>query len=163
MSLNDIQLSSYLCQSLFTKNLVGDTEPPNSSKKKQITINSLGENKKSILFLVNNSQNKFLDDEEMNLLTNLLIACKLSMADIALANYYHFDKINYKELIDYFQSKKILLFGITTSELGLPFVIPDFQIQSYLEKLFMAAPSLREFINNKELKKALWTSLQKIF
>lgn len=162
MSLNKIQFSGYLCQNLYTKNLISTTGISNTDNSK-IKIGSLGGNQKKILFLVNNSTSKFLDDEEMILLTNLTTACKLSMEDIALVNYANCDNINYKDLIDYFQAQKILMFGIPFPEMDLPFIIPDFQIQSYGGKLFMAAPALNGFINNKDLKKDLWKSLQKIF
>ena len=162
MSLNNIQFSDYLCQHLYTKSLIITTDVSKTGTAK-IKIESLGGNKKKILFLVNNSQDKFLGNEEMTLLTNLITACQLSMEDIALVNYHNSGSINYKDLIDYFQSGKILLFGISTTELGLPFVVPDFQIQSYTEKLFMSAPALKELLSDKNLKKELWICLKKIF
>ncbi len=162
MSLNNIQFSSYLCHSLYAKSLILTEEILNIPASK-IEISSLGGNQKKILFLVNNSETKFLDNDEMILLTNLITACQLSMEDIALVNYFNSDKLNYKDLIDYFQSEKILLFGISAKKIDLPFIIPDFQIQSYGKKLFMAAPALNEFINDKNLKKDLWVCLQKIF
>ncbi|MEO8960869.1 MAG: hypothetical protein ABI325_03245 [Ginsengibacter sp.] len=162
MSLNKIQFSGYLYKNLYTKNLIAATQISNTDNS-QIKISSLGGNQKKLLFLVDNSTTKFLDNDEMILLTNLITACKLSMEDISLVNYANCDNINYKDLIDYFQAEKILMFGIPFPEMDLPFIIPDFQIQSYGGKLFMAAPALNGFINNKELKKDLWKSLQKIF
>lgn len=162
MSLNNIQFSSYLCCNLYAKSLILTKEISNVSTNK-IEISSLGGNQKKILFLVNNPETKFLDNDEMILLTNLITACQLSMEDIALVNYFNSDKLNYKDLVEYFQSEKILLFGISATEMDLPFIIPDFQVQSYDKKLFMAAPALSEFINNKDLKKNLWVCLQKIF
>ena len=162
MSLNKIQFSDYLCQNLYGKSLI-QTSLISTTDKNKIKIDSLGANQKKILFLVNHSATKFLTDEEMVLLTNLITACKLSMADIALVNYYNCDNKNYKYLIDHFQAEKILLFGIPLAEMDMPFIIPDFQIQSYSGKLFMAAPALNVFINNKDLKKDLWKCLQKIF
>ncbi len=162
MSLNNIQFSSYLCCNLYAKSLILTKEISNVSTDK-IEISSLGGNQKKILFLVNNPETKFLDNDEMILLTNLITACQLSMEDIALVNYFNSDKLNYKDLIEYFQSEKILLFGISATEMDLPFIIPNFQIQSYDKKLFMAAPALSEFINKKDLKKNLWVCLQKIF
>lgn len=162
MSLNNIQFSSYLCHNLYAKSLILTKEISNTSTGK-IEISSLGGNQKKVLFLVNNAENKFLDNDEMTLLTNLITACQLSMEDIALVNYFTYDKLNYKTLVDYFQSEKILLFGISATEMDLPFIIPNFQIQSYDKKLFMAAPALSEFIDNKDLKKNLWVCLQKIF
>src|SRR5690606_28382328 len=162
MSLNNIQFSSYLCNNLYAKSLIITKEISNTSTGK-IEISSLGGNQKKVLFLVNNAETKFLDNDEMTLLTNLITACQLSMEDIALVNYFTYDKLNYKTLVDYFQSEKILLFGISATEMDLPFIIPNFQIQSYDKKLFMSAPALSEFIDNKDLKKNLWVCHQKIF
>ncbi|HUZ57210.1 MAG TPA: hypothetical protein VMU83_00335 [Hanamia sp.] len=163
MSLDNIQLSKKERRLLFAKNLVGTIQNIGSHKVSEETkIESLGENQKNILFLVTDSQNKFLPDNEMDLLSNLIIACKLSMADIALVNYFK-TNVNYRQLIDHFQSKKILMFGINTSDLDLPFSIPFFQIQPFQEQLYMTAPPLKNFLENKNLKKDLWLSLQKLF
>lgn len=162
MSLNKIQFSGYLCQNLYAKNLIPTTRISDTDNSR-IKISSLGGNQKKILFIVNNSANKFLADEEMILLTNLTTACKLSMEEIALVNYFNCDNKNYKDLIDYFQAEKILMFGIPLQDMDLPFIIPDFQIQSFGGKLFMAAPALNDLVNNKDLKKDLWKCLQKIF
>ena len=163
MSLDNIQLSNHICQILFTDNLVEPLQAKDTDNYLPKTIiNSLGENKKNILFLVNNAQNKFLSDDEMDMLSNLITACKLSMADIALVNY-HTHNLNYRELTNHFQPKKILIFGITTSALELPFAIPLFQIQQFQEQQYIIAPALSEFLNNKNLKKELWTCLQKLF
>lgn len=163
MSLDNIQLSKKECQILFAKNLIEKTQDVvTDAVSKEIKINSLGGNQKQILFLVNDSQNKFLPDNEMDLLSNLISACKLSMEDIALVNHYN-TFVNYHQLTENFQSKKILMFGITTSDLELPFSIPFFQIQPFQQQLYMTAPPLNDFLNNKNLKKDLWISLQKLF
>lgn len=163
MSLDNIQLSKKECQILFAKNLIEKTQDAvTDTVSKEIKINSLGGNQKQILFLVNDSQNKFLPDNEMDLLSNLITACKLSMEDIALVNHYN-TFVNYHQLTENFQSKKILMFGITTSDLELPFSIPFFQIQPFQQQLYMTAPPLNDFLNNKNLKKDLWISLQKLF
>ncbi|MEO6843703.1 MAG: hypothetical protein ABI184_00950 [Ginsengibacter sp.] len=163
MSLDTIRLSKNARQILFAKSLV-EAAPAEelADKGTQIRINSLGGNKKNILFLVTDSQNKFLPDEQMDLLSNLISACKLTMADIALVNYYDIS-LNYLQLSGHFQSKKVLMFGIETSALQLPFTIPHFQIQPFLEQLYVTAPPLNHFLNNKDLKKELWTCLQKLF
>ncbi|HEY5390715.1 MAG TPA: hypothetical protein VIJ57_01275, partial [Hanamia sp.] len=62
-----------------------------------------------------------------------------------------------------FGSKKLLLFGVSSTQLELPFSIPFFQVQSFNDQLYMTAPPLKNFLNNKDLKKELWTSLQKLF
>ena len=106
MSLDTIQLSKNTLQILFPKSLV-EVAPAGRSVDSGIQnkIESLGGNKKNILFLVTDSQNKFLPDEKMDLLSNLITACKLTMADIALVNYYNCS-FNYIQLLEHFQSKK---------------------------------------------------------
>jgi len=59
MSLNDIQLSDITCQMLFEKNLVAKVEMAEQQPvSEKVTISSLGENKKNIVFLVNNPEHK---------------------------------------------------------------------------------------------------------
>lgn len=159
MSLDNIQLSKETCKNLFAKNLV---ELDGKAEKKEITISSLGENQQQILFIVNDPEQRFLPDDEMTLLSNLITACKLSMADIALVNFYH-NHFDYHDFASQFHPRKILVFGVTTEELSLPFTIPFFQIQQFQEQLYLTAPSLKNFLNSKDLKKELWTSLQKLF
>ncbi len=163
MGIDNIQLSKKERQILFSKNLVAIIQDENlKSVSKEIKINSLGRNEQHILFLVKDSQNKFLPDDEMDLLSNLVIACQLSLADIALVNVdsLHF---NYQEIMEYFKPKKILMFGITTSELELPFSIPNFQVQQFQNQLYLTSPPLRDYLKNKKLKKELWLNLQKLF
>ena len=163
MSLDNIQLSKKERQIIFTKNLVEIRQErgPNPVSKEN-EFKSLGGNQQQVLFLVKDSQNKFLPDDEMNLLSNLILACKLSMADIALVNTYN-TSFNYMDLNHHFQPKKVLMFGINTSELELPFAIPFFQIQQFREQLYITSPPLKDFIHNKDLKKDLWICLQKLF
>ena len=163
MSLDNIQLSDQLCSILFSHNLIEDSASNTiTDSKKKFEINSLGENQKKILLLVNDPSYKFLPDDEMELLTNLVTACKLSIADIALVNF-NLNKYNYHQFNDQFEPKKILVFGVTTAELELPFDIPYFQIQPFQEQFYLTAPFLKDFLNNTALKKELWKSLQKLF
>ncbi len=163
MSLNNIQLSDVTCQMLFEKSLVakeGAIENPGVSK--ELIISSLGENQKNIFFLVNEVDHPYLPDIQMEMLSNLIIACKLSMSDIALVNY-HYNQYQYPQFNEYFKPKIILLFGVSTAAIDLPFTIPFFQIQNFQQQSFLTAPPLADFLENKNLKKDLWISLQKIF
>lgn len=163
MSLDTIRLSKNARKILFAKSLVETVQKEKLTDiETEDRINSLGGNKKNILFIVTDSQNKFLPDEQMDLLSNLITACKLTMADIALINYYNLS-FNYLQLSQNFQPKKILMFGIETSALRLPFTIPNFQIQPFQEQLYFTAPPFNQFLNNTNLKRELWICLQKLF
>lgn len=161
MSLDNIELSTRTIQLLFTKDLV-ETIKEQPVIQDPLKIDSLGENSRNILFLVNNTFNKFLPDDQMDMLSKLISACKLSMADIALVNY-HQNPVNYKELAMHFSPQKILIFGVSTSMLDLPFTIPFFQIQSYNGQSYVIAPPLEDFVKNTDLKKELWACLKKLF
>lgn len=174
MSIDNIQLTAGLCENLFSKSLIDSTNSvsnkPNvistqiiKEPAEKIRIKSLGENNGNILFLVNNTENIFLSDEEMKLLSDLLTACKISMADIALVNYHQNPQLNYQQIADQFKSKKNLVFGLSAADLELPFTIPFFQIQKFQDSTYMIAPPFSDFLNNINLKKELWASLKKIF
>jgi hypothetical protein len=161
MTIDNLQLPGFLHELMFKKNLLDLKIATDFSKKNQIDF--LGGNEKNIVFLVNDSQSKFLADKELAFLSGLLTACELTMADIALVNFFQNNAINYQELIDKLQSKKILIFDIPATDLGLPFTIPIFQIQNFGEQLYLLSPSLTQIQTSKELKKQLWECLQKIF
>ena len=174
MSIDNIIITPGLCESMYTKSLIEKEFLPAQSKTpanpkeiieipEKINIKSLGNNKQQIIFLVNDEENLFLADDDMKLLTDLLTACKISMADIALINYYSNPGLNLELLLKSFHPKKILFFGVSTKELGLPFDCPFFEIKNREDQTFMTSPSLAELKENVSLKKQLWTSLKKIF
>lgn len=164
MTIDNIHLSDFLCQNLFKNNLIGEEEVLKIPEKAEKTkIQHLGLNQKRILFLVNNPDNKYLEDAEMEMLTNLLTACKLSVADIALVNYAHCAPVTYDELITEFNCGKLLVFGISTGDLKLPFNVPDFQIQKFQQQIYLFNPTMNAILNDVHLKKNLWNSLKKLF
>lgn len=164
MGIDNIELTSSICQSLFSDKLV-DTKSPGTSDTdlKNNDIAFLGENRKKIIFLVNNDREKYLSSEELKVLDNLLIACKMKMEDIALVNFYPFRDINYEILTEHFGAKYILIFGISCSQLFLPFNIPDYQIQKFQEQIYLFNPPFRDLLTNKNAKMELWNCLKKMF
>jgi hypothetical protein len=163
MSIDKVQLPAFSHKSIFKNHLVNLREDViNEIPKEEPGIQFLGNNEKKIIFLVNDSKNKFLPDAQMKFLSGLLAACHLNMADIAIVNIYH-KKITYNELIDQLPAEKILAFGISAVDLELPFNIPFFQAQNFQQKIYMTGPRIEEIQNNIDLKKLLWGCLQKIF
>ncbi|MEO8822482.1 MAG: hypothetical protein ABI366_02830 [Ginsengibacter sp.] len=161
--MDNIQLSYQTCAILFNHNLIEDPAPnPKVGPSPKIEIESFGENHSHVLFVVNDDSHKFLPDDEMELLTKLVSACKLSLADIVLVNFSS-NKYNYQLFNEQFQPKKILIFGVKNAELELPFDIPYFQVQKFQQQSYLTAPPLKEFLNNTPLKKELWRTLQKLF
>ena len=164
MSIDNIQLPAFVIQDLFQKTLVDLSV----NEKKQITtsnkeLNFFGGNKQHILLLVNNPDVAFVTDQQLTFLSGILSACKLTLEDVGLLNIASYPAISYKTISDAFTPRIIMLFGITTDAIQLPFLMPDFQRQSYNNQVYLAIPSLQALENDKDLKRKLWMVLQQIF
>jgi hypothetical protein len=159
MNLNTIQLSPQLLAGLYSETLLETVATTVPEKKRW---NYLGSNDKRILIVVSHLSVPFLPDDELNFLTSILAACKLSMGDVAIINFQKTDNSELPDLIDQ-ESKTVLLLGIGPAAIGLPINFPPFQLQSFNKRVYLHAPSLSEIEKDKKLKKQLWDSLKKLF
>lgn len=161
MSLNNIQLNSVLVADLYADTLV-ETGAPKEPKKE--VFKSLGNNKKNILLLVSKDNVAFLEDGELNFLSNILGACRLSLADVAIVNEKSLPKgTSYKALIEQFDSSSVLLFDVEPQAIDLPFNFPHFQLQQFDQCMYLSAPSLKNIEAEKTLKTMLWGCLKNLF
>ncbi|MER3465284.1 MAG: hypothetical protein C4329_13610 [Chitinophagaceae bacterium] len=160
MSLNNVQLPPHLVADLYKNSLVEThaTDVPVSAD-----FRHLGSNHQNILIVVNDPSVAFMADDDLNFLTNILNACKLSLADVAVVNQATQTLPDYHSLIGYFESKVILLFGIEPPAFGLPIQFPSFQIQKFEGQTYLAVPTLSNLAGDKALKGKLWNCLKTIF
>lgn len=178
MDLNHINLPPAALAGLYGETLVADhtvnSKPPVSLKKENplaanqtadqnAAVRSLGNNQQQILVLVNVPDAVFLSDESLGFLTGVLSACKLSMADIALVNLYHYPDIPYQTLLNEFRSRIVFLFDKDPASFGLPMNFPHYQLQSFAGNTFLYAPSLQHLENDKAEKTKLWACLKRLF
>lgn len=159
MSLNNIQLKSSLLAGLF-KNALVETERTSTGEVKPVKY--LGNNHKNILVIVSHASVPFLPDEELSFLTNILAACRLSIADIGIINQKNTEQADLQNLIN-LESKNVLLFGVEPSAIGLPINFPTFQLQSFNNRTYLYAPQLSQIENDKALKGKLWSALKIMF
>lgn len=164
MSLDNIQLPTFVIQDLFQKSLVDI----HSNKSDQLTATTealtfFGGNKQHIILLVYNPDTAFVTDQQLTFLSGILNACKLTLEDIGLLNIASSPSVSYKKISDTFNPRIVIMFGISPDHIELPFVMPAFQRQSYNNQVYLAVPSLTDLENDRELKKKLWTVLQQIF
>ena len=126
----------------------------------------LGDNKKKITVLHSEPDAAFLTDDQFKLISGILTACKLSMADIALVNLAH-QKMHFQEIKQQLHPQFLILFDISPASIELPFTIPPYQIQDYNNCKMLVAGSLQYMtIENEEVKKEkilLWNALRKMF
>ncbi len=178
MDLNDIELSPFLIASLYRSTIVEldgpakQTTPPTRKVARDTESyledstgewKSLGENKKNILIILSNKDVVYLPDDELQFLTGILNACRLSLADVAIVNIANNPEANHKVLTQFFKSRIVLLFAVEPTAFGLPISFPQFQIQPFANNSFLFLPTLKELEMDKLLKSKLWLSLKRLF
>lgn len=179
MSLNSIALPASLVAELYGQTLTlanpaapGEIPAQNHAVEKsgemhvlvhKEELRALGNNAKKVLIVVNNPDNPFLPDNELQFLTGILSACQLSLDDVALVNWNNNPGTTGKELTALFNSRVVLLFDTAPAALELPVHFPFYQIQPFAGTTYLSAPSLGKLENDKLEKSKLWVCLKRLF
>jgi hypothetical protein len=170
MDLNQVKLTPNLLYNLYQQVLVIEYNQPvetlspnNQSNNTSSEIRSLGRHQQSILIVVNSVNSPFLKDEELNYLTRILNACKLTLEDVALVNIATLAAVNYKDLQQQYPSTNVICFGVTPERLELPLDFPYYQLQRSGNCTYLHAPSLDSLEPQEQERRKLWASLQKLF
>jgi hypothetical protein len=159
MSLNDIQLTPTLIADLYNNKLVEQKQNQTLPAKPGF----LGKNEKKILIASIDHDAVYMSDKQLAFLTNVLDACKLSLADVAILNLQNLDEDARSAVFSSPDARTVLLFGIEPEAIGLPVHFPAFQVQEFNKRTYLHAPLLSVIEADKDLKKQLWNSLKKIF
>ncbi len=159
MSLNNIQLPPIVISNLYRYNI---TDTTNDKKIEVLQSNTLffDGNGKDVFLLVNNIELPFLTDSQLDFLYGVLSACKLNLKDVAIVSL---NKLTEKESFQSFRASKIIAFGMQASAIGLPFSVPEFQVQLYNNQTYLFTPKLCDIQYEAVLKRKLWVSLKEIF
>jgi hypothetical protein len=164
MSLDNFQMPPFLAGELYKDSLVDLDSTQAITKSLTDTIPVfLGNNRKNILVIVNDKNYKYLADDDLNFLVDILTACKLSLDEIALLNFNKNPGINYKLLLKHFNPAIILCLGVELVNLEFPLQFPNYQVQQYNNQTYLSAPSLQQLAADKKEKMQLWNCLKKIF
>ncbi len=123
----------------------------------------MGNNKRHILLLVRDPSAVFLDEKTFQFLISIMDACKLSMEDVALVNTAHTGTRSLTDIAGELGSQIILFFGIPLSEMELPMVFPNYQVQAYGGKTYLGADPLVGIAADRMQKGLLWGSLKQLF
>lgn len=126
----------------------------------------LGGNAKQVSVLVHSKRNRFLDEESLQLLSNMLAAVQLTIKDVAVINMQA-TPVDYKALAEQLQPRICLMFGVTTQQIQLPFMMPDYKVQVFSNCTFLCSASLDQMKgkgNEARVEKTkLWQCLKSIF
>lgn len=159
MSLNEIRLTPHLLVDLYSSALV---ERSTINKPVLSPIQFLGKNRKGILVISSSENAAFLTDSEFSFLTSILMACKLTLEDVAVVNWLHFEGLS-EQILNEVRSDKVLLFHVNPVTFGLPINFPHFQTQQFDGRTYLYAPSLGDIEADLGVKKQLWNSLKRLF
>ncbi|MFT4093368.1 MAG: hypothetical protein QM640_06990 [Niabella sp.] len=168
MSLNEINLPPQLVAQLFSRVLISNNTPLQQTKKQPddepaADWKFLGNNQQQILIVVEYTGVPNLPDEQLDFLTQLLKACRLSLNDVAIINLNNYINKDAAAIIEHLKINTLLLFGFSTKYFGLPFDIPQYQVQKFNNYTILHAPALHDLQNDKPSKAKLWASLKNIF
>jgi len=179
MPLNNIQLNPALLADMYRNSLVeidemhetkenilkspGKDQQAEKNNPVAMLWNYLGDFKKNILLVVRYTEVVHLPDKQLNFIISFLTPCKLNLADIAILNIAKAPSFIYKDVQDHFNSKVIVLFGLTPAEFAMPVNFPEFQVQAINNCTFLTTPALEELEKDKVLKSKLWVCLRRVF
>lgn len=164
MSLDNIQVPPIVLQDLYKKTLFDlKTDGQAMVSPETAPISHLGNNRKKIAIIVMSSEAIYLPDEDLKFLLGILLACKLSMEDIALVNVTEHSSLVYNDLTEQFSAEKIFLFGVDPEILKLPLQFPHYQVQQFNNQVYVSSASLTDLQNDKAEKMKLWNCLKTVF
>ena len=123
----------------------------------------LGQNGRGILVVNDEAGAPYLTDADLTFLTNVLGACQLGLGDVAIVNWQRLGATDGLALATELDARQVLLFRVTPDAFGLPANFPAFQVQNLGGRTYVHAPALAQIAADKELKKALWLALKKMF
>ena len=126
----------------------------------------LGKNKKNIVVLLNDQDNKFISEANLSFLLNIINACKLTTDDIAIVNMAN-TLVDYTQLKSTLSPTVVLSFKVQPKTIGLNVEAQNYQTFLHDNCTWLCAASLDELNGNtseKKLEKVkLWNALKKIF
>ena len=189
MSLENVQLPAFAIAGLYKNTLIEEQEIPapmaikaEKTEKAEKTpvpektalqsdgpaagYRFLGKNARNICILVNFPGEPFIPDGHLQFLTKMLDACKLNLGDVAILNIAS-APVDIELLKNQLLPKYVLLFGVDTELVKLPFRFPLFKEQQYAGSQYLFTPALEELnVDSDEvklLKSNLWVCLIKLF
>lgn len=163
-SFKNIHLPDFVLAEMYKNNIVSTKT---EAQPKSTPIGFLGDNKKNIAILLQDDDAVFINDERLNFLSNILQACHLTLADVAIINIKNQPDIHYQNIVEQLQPKFILLFDININAIGFSNNLQLYQLQKINDYTIMSAAPLDKMLSKtqeaKIEKSKLWMSLKIMF
>ena len=129
-------------------------------------IKSLGEHNKKITVIVNDPNSVHLNETDFILLTSILNACRLTIADIALVNIGK-QPAGLHQILQELPSTLVIAFAVDANQLKVKLPSNLYKVSQIGETHILFSNALSSMqgtgIESKQEKAKLWTVLKKIF
>lgn len=126
----------------------------------------LGGNAKKLCLVIRGAEQKAVFDRQLEFLVKMMGACKMTLNDIAIVDHSK-KAVSIKELKEQLAPAQMLLFGVSSLEVGLPINFPLYKTQPYDGTSYLAASPLDALAQDTEegklLKSKLWVCLRQLF
>jgi hypothetical protein len=171
MAFEEVVLPNFVIADLYKNTLIESiddfTVVANVDKDIQSEkIRFLGDNSKRITIVVNDENAVFIEEDKLQLLTNLLAACKLNNADVAIVNI-HNTNYTYKQVKEELLPVNLLLFGVNSKKFEIPLVFEEYKLKNFDSCQILIAPDLDKLLGStnevKMEKSKLWLCLKQMF
>lgn len=168
MGFENIQFNEEQLAELFGSRLVITDQREVSATESVQTAKSVptapqmgitGKNKKSFVWLVEETDHPFLSDADFKFLTDVLTACKLNMEDIALVNLAK-NGLSFEELQQQLTPQHLVVSAVNNQR--VPFQTADYLVQQYPDYQVCCTETLTEIRNDKSKKSKLWLALKQM-
>ncbi|SOD15245.1 hypothetical protein [Pedobacter xixiisoli] len=136
-------------------------EEPVAAYPTSFDFKYLGKNEKSILILVNDSQNPVSTPQGTELLRKLVLSINLKNADFALLNYSAYTNAKFEHLYSFFACKLVISFGVPPLTLGLGEQLRH-QLHVVNDIKMIFTHNLHDLETDLSAKKALWGTLKNL-
>ena len=179
MSFKDLHLPDIVIADLFKKSLI---QPEAHFKKEEksektkaptievspapLSINYLGNNLKKIALVVYYPEHTHMPEDHLNFLINVLKACNLTIADIAIINVCK-QPLDFNTLQTTLKTDKLVNFGVEESQFSINMEWPLYTVQQNHGVMLFKTPGIVKLNQKDEESKLhktkLWLCLKELF
>jgi hypothetical protein len=135
-------------------------------KKSTGPLKHLGDHNKKILVIVNDPNSVYLNEADFILLTSILNACKLTIADIALVNIGN-QETSLHQILETLPSLIIMCFDVASTDLKIKLPNTLYKVTELGESNLSFSKALSSMQGTsaeaKQEKGTLWILLKKLF
>ena len=135
-------------------------------KKTVGPLKHLGDHHKQILVIVNDPNSVYLNEADFILLTSILNACRLTIADIALVNIGN-QETSLHQILETLPSKIIMCFDVESTHLKIKLPNTLYKVNTLGESSLFFSKALSSMQGTgqdaKKEKSSLWLFLKKLF